>query len=675
MAKGNWFFIIALLLLALFTYNLYTTEQSAELKYSEFLNEITADKVSEVIFTEGDNRVLGIYKVSQIANNKSVRKFYVNLPGTAQDNGVILSQTLLPLLQEHNVDISSKRLSAWYGLFNFNTIFMMLIVLAPIIFLYLLLSKQMQGVGNSQAFNFGKSKHRLAGETTKVTFKDVAGVDEAIEELKEIVDFLKEPRKYIDIGAEIPKGVLLVGPPGCGKTLLAKAVAGEASVPFFYQSGSDFVEMFVGVGASRVRDLFDTAKKQSPCLVFVDEIDAVGRHRGAGLGGGHDEREQTLNALLVELDGFESNSGVILMAATNRPDVLDPALLRPGRFDRKITVDSPDKGGREEIIKIHLRKKPISADVNPKILSQRTPGFTGADLMNMCNEAALLAARGNQKTVGMQHFEEAIDRVIAGPERKSRIVSKQEQQIIAFHELGHAFVGYSLTDADPVHRISILPRGQALGYTLSFPEEDRFLATKHRMMAHIAVSLAGRVAEEIKIGDVTSGANNDFERTTSIARAMVTQYGMSKSLGPMVYGRKQTEVFLGRDISEDRNYGDKIANQIDVEVREIINECYMHSKNILERLNDTLDKVAQLLIDSEYVEGKKFEEEMVKLGVMPRWYDLRTGEGDPAVCLSPANNGNGNSNGSIDAGSADTAPSAVKPTTSTQDLPLTPSET
>lgn len=642
MAKGNWFFIIALLLLALFTYNLYTTEQSAELKYSQFLVEVNNDLVSEVIFTEGDNRIVGIYKVSQESNNKQYRRFYVNLPGSAQDNGILISQTLLPVLQEHGVIISSKRLSAWYGLFNFNTLFMMLIVLGPIIFLYLLLSKQMQGAGNNQAFNFGKSKHRLAGETTKVTFKDVAGVDEATQELKEIVDYLKEPRKYIDIGAEIPKGVLLVGPPGCGKTLLAKAVAGEASVPFFYQSGSDFVEMFVGVGASRVRDLFDTAKKQSPCLVFVDEIDAVGRHRGAGLGGGHDEREQTLNALLVELDGFESNSGVILMAATNRPDVLDPALLRPGRFDRKITVDSPDKGGREEIIKIHLRKKPISSDVNPTILSQRTPGFTGADLMNMCNEAALLAARADQKTVAMKHFEEAIDRVIAGPERKSRIVSKQEQLIIAYHELGHAFVGYSVTDADPVHRISILPRGQALGYTLSFPEEDRFLATKNRMMAHIAVTLAGRVAEELKIGDITSGANNDFERTTAIARAMVTQYGMSKTLGPLVYGRKHAEVFLGRDISEDRNYGDTIANQIDVEVRELINECYKHSRNILERLNGALDTIAQILIDSEYLEGQKFEEEMVKLGIKPRWYDLRLGEGDPAVSLAPNNTNHNN---------------------------------
>jgi cell division protease FtsH len=441
-----------------------------------------------------------------------------------------------------------------------------------------------------------------------VTFKDVAGVDEAVEELQEVVEFLKERKKFIALGAKIPKGVLLVGPPGCGKTLLAKAIAGEANVPFFHMSGSDFVEMFVGVGASRVRDLFDQAKRSAPSIIFVDEIDAVGRQRGAGLGGGHDEREQTLNQLLVEMDGFDPNTGVILIAATNRPDILDPALLRPGRFDRRIVVDKPDVKGRVEILIIHTREIPLDEDVDLNVLARRTPGFAGSDLKNLANEAAILAAREGAKKVSMKHFDEAVDRVLAGPQRKSRIISTKEKEVIAYHEAGHAIVPFYLEGSDPVHKISILPRGMALGYTLSLPTEDRHIVTQSQLMNKLMELLGGRIAEEMVFNETSTGAQDDLEKGTMLARAMITEYGMSKKLGPLTFGRKHGAVFLGRDLGEERNYSEKIASQIDEEVRSLIEKAYTKSRQILEANVDKLHVVAKRLIEQEYLDGEQLRE-------------------------------------------------------------------
>mgnify|MGYP003898915771 CR=1 FL=1 len=467
---------------------------------------------------------------------------------------------------------------------------------------------QVQGGGN-RALSFGKSRARLHGQNKeRITFNDVAGIDEAKEELAEVVEFLKNPKRFADMGARIPKGILLVGPPGTGKTYLARAVAGEADVPFFYISGSDFVEMFVGVGASRVRDLFDQAKKNAPCIVFIDEIDAVGRQRGAGLGGGHDEREQTLNQLLVEMDGFEANSGIIILAATNRPDVLDPALLRPGRFDRQIVVDVPDVQGREAILKIHARNKPLARDVDLKILARRTPGFTGADLQNVLNEAALLAARFGSKEITMAHAEEAVERVIAGPQRKSYVVSEREKNIVAYHESGHALVGKLLPGADPVHKVSIIPRGRAGGYTLQLPEEDRRYRTKSQMMNDITMLLAGRVAEELVLGEPSTGAHSDLERATKLARAMVTEYGMSKKLGPLTFGKGHPEqVFLGRDIARDRDYSEEVAAAIDQEVRKIVDECLEKARSILVEHRDKLELLASTLKERETLEREEID--------------------------------------------------------------------
>ncbi|MEP0815244.1 MAG: ATP-dependent metallopeptidase FtsH/Yme1/Tma family protein [bacterium] len=609
---GNILFV-ALLILVLWMISGYLFSAAVtDISYSDLVGLIKENKVASVVIKPDASQIFGelVPGESLQPSNpkfKDRNQFKTNLPPNYE--------TLVALLVDNGVKVEVEHVSAWSSLFSPTTLFMLLLFALPILFVYMLLSRQIQSSGGNQAFTFGKSKARIADEKGKrVTFADVAGVDEAIEELQEIVDFLKNPRKYQEIGAEIPKGILLIGPPGCGKTLLAKAIAGEAGVPFLYISGSDFVEMFVGVGASRVRDLFEQAKKQTPCLIFVDELDAVGRQRGAGLGGGHDEREQTLNQLLVELDGFEPNSGIILLAATNRPDILDPALLRPGRFDRRVVVDRPDLGGRKGILKIHLRNKAVTPDVDIDVLSRRTPGFSGADLYNVCNEAALLAARQNKKVVSMAEFEEAIDKTIAGPERKSRVISEREKEIIAYHELGHAVVAYHLPSADPVHKISILSRGMALGYTLQLPEEDRFLATKQQMLERISGLLGGRVAEELKFHEISTGATNDLERSTEIARAMVTQYGMSEKLGPLTFGKKHESVFLGRDLSEDRNYSEQIAYDIDLEVKHIISECYDRARSILVSSMGYLDKLAKILLEKEHLGREEFENLMKNFG-------------------------------------------------------------
>jgi cell division protease FtsH len=488
-------------------------------------------------------------------------------------------------------------------------------VLLPNIILVILIAAFMWWVlrqtqsGNNQAISFGRSRARLiAGDKPAITFADVAGVEEAKQELTEIVEFLKYPEKFVALGARIPKGVLLVGPPGTGKTLLSKAVAGEAGVPFFSISGSEFVEMFVGVGASRVRDLFDQAKKNSPCIVFVDEIDAVGRQRGAGLGGGHDEREQTLNQLLVEMDGFDTNTHVIVIAATNRPDVLDPALLRPGRFDRHVTLDRPDIKGRRAILDVHARNKPLDSTVDLDVLARQTPGFSGADLANLINEAAILAARANKKVIGMDELEEAIARVIAGPERKSRRISEHEKEIIAYHEVGHALVMKALPHTDPVHKVSIISRGMALGWTLSLPEEDKYLVSREELRDQIAGIMGGRVAEEIVFGDITSGAENDIQRATQLARRMVTQWGMSDKLGTVTMGHKEELVFLGRDLGEQRNYSEEIAALIDEEIRSIVDHGYQTAKGVLTKQRSKMDAVVERLKIVETIDGKELDQ-------------------------------------------------------------------
>jgi len=473
--------------------------------------------------------------------------------------------------------------------------------------LFYFLIRQAQS-GNNQALSFGKSRARMfTGDKPTVTFEDVAGVEEAKEELQEVVEFLKEPEKFISLGARIPKGVLLVGAPGTGKTLMAKAVSGEAGVPFFSISGSEFVEMFVGVGASRVRDLFDQAKRNSPCIVFVDEIDAVGRHRGAGLGGSHDEREQTLNQILVEMDGFDTDTNVIILAATNRPDILDPALLRPGRFDRRVVLDRPDMNGRQAILEVHVRGKPLANDVDRMALAKQTPGFVGADIENLVNEAALLAARRGKKAIGMEEFQEAIERVLAGPERKSRLISDEEKEIIAYHEAGHALVMRALPRCDPVHKVSIISRGMVLGYTMPLPEDDRYLQHRAKFKDELAGLLGGRAAEEMIFGDVTTGAANDLERATRIARKMVTEYGMSEKLGPMTFGQKDELVFLGREIGEQRDYSEAVAQEIDGEVRSFMEEAHNRAKEVLTTYKDKLEAIAKRLIEVETIEAPELE--------------------------------------------------------------------
>ncbi|MCL5997195.1 MAG: ATP-dependent zinc metalloprotease FtsH [Chloroflexi bacterium] len=492
----------------------------------------------------------------------------------------------------------------WGDLLGTASLFITPLVL---LFFFWFLFRQAQGA-NSQAMNFGRSRARMfVGDRPTVTFQDVAGVDEAKQELAEVVEFLKEPEKFIQLGARIPKGVLLVGSPGTGKTLLAKAVSGEAGVPFFSISGSEFVEMFVGVGASRVRDLFEQAKRHSPCIVFVDEIDAVGRHRGSGLGGGHDEREQTLNQILVEMDGFDTDTNVIVVAATNRPDILDPALMRPGRFDRRVVLDRPDMKGREAILKVHVRGKPLSADVDLNKIAKGTPGFAGADIENLVNEAAILAARRNRKSISMSEFDESVERVMIGPERKSRLMTPKDKAITAFHEAGHAIVGHLLPNCDPIHKVTIIPRGMAGGYTWSLPKEDDHYVSRAKFMDELAKALGGRAAEELIFGDITTGASSDLQRVTEIARDMVTRYGMSELMGPIIYGQKHEMVFLGRDLGEQRDYSDAVALEIDREVQRLVHAAYSRAKQLLSEHRAELDAIANRLIEVETIEEEEFK--------------------------------------------------------------------
>lgn len=579
--------LLIVVMFFIFRNPLFLSPQVKEITLNDFITKIDNDEISttEPITIKGEDRIVeGLLK-----------------DGTKFKMVFLSDYDLSDLLIKKGVPfkVDNQRQSIWLQI---------LVSALPIIIMFGLvffLFNQMQG-GGSKVMQFGKSKARVSGKSkNKVTFKDVAGVDEAIEELREIEEFLENPSKFKAMGAKIPKGVLLYGPPGTGKTLLARAVAGEAGVPFYSISGSEFVEMFVGVGASRVRDLFAQAKATQPSIIFMDEIDAVGRHRGAGLGGGHDEREQTLNQLLVEMDGFDIDSTVILIAATNRPDILDPALLRPGRFDRQIVVDRPDLIGREKILEVHAQGKPLDKDVVLKTIAKQTPGFTGADIANLFNESALLAARHNKKKISMFEIEQAIERVIAGPEKKSRVISEKEKRIIAFHEAGHALLAYILPNTDPVYKISIISRGRALGYTITLPEEDRFLKSKAEIIDDIKMLLGGRVAEQLVFKDITSGAQNDIDRATQLARQMVTQYGMSDKLGPVAFKGEQDEVFLGNQLVSKPHYSDKVASMIDDEVHSIINTCYDAAKNLLIEHNDILNKLSLKLMEKETLDKEE----------------------------------------------------------------------
>ncbi|MGQ9557895.1 MAG: ATP-dependent zinc metalloprotease FtsH [Desulfurispora sp.] len=594
------YLLIVLVIVALMKYAAPETTTVEQIRYDQFLELINRGEVASVSIQADD----GVNLIS--GETRTGSKFELTAPQN--------DQLLNTLLQEKNIPrryIKPPQPAWWTGLLT------SLLPILIFVFLFFFLMQQTQGGGN-RVMSFGKSRARMiTDDKRRVTFADVAGADEVKEELQEIVEFLKNPHKYNELGARIPKGVLLFGPPGTGKTLLARAVAGEAGVPFFTISGSDFVEMFVGVGASRVRDLFDQAKKNAPCIVFIDEIDAVGRQRGAGLGGGHDEREQTLNQLLVEMDGFAPNEGIIIIAATNRPDILDPALLRPGRFDRQIVVDVPDLNGRKDILKVHVRGKPLAPDVDLDVLARRTPGFTGADLANLVNEAALLAARFNKRQIGMDELENSIERVIAGPEKKSKVISEKEKRLVSYHEAGHALVGYVLPNTDPVHKVSIIPRGRAGGYTLLLPKEDRYYMTRSMLLDQVTMLLGGRVAEAVVLKEISTGAQNDLERATEIVRRMVMEYGMSDELGPLTLGRKQEAVFLGRDLARDRNYGEEVASAIDREVRRIIDQNYNRAREILERYMDVLHQIAGALMEKETLEAEEFAAIMRENGIEP----------------------------------------------------------
>jgi cell division protease FtsH len=595
------YLLIFLVIIGVVSFFNGNNEPTKNITYNEFVSHLEKGELTEVTMQPDG----GVYVVR--GTLKDGKEFITNIT----NNDPMLARLDQAAVKGQKLDVlKAKETSGWV------TFFTSIIPFVIIFILFFFLLNQAQG-GGSRVMNFGKSKAKLYNDDKKkARFKDVAGADEEKQELVEVVEFLKDPRKFAELGARIPKGVLLVGPPGTGKTLLARAVAGEAGVPFFSISGSDFVEMFVGVGASRVRDLFENAKKNAPCIIFIDEIDAVGRQRGAGLGGGHDEREQTLNQLLVEMDGFGANEGIIIIAATNRADILDPALLRPGRFDRQITVDRPDVKGREAVLKVHARNKPLSSTVNLKSIAQRTPGFSGADLENLLNESALIAARRDKKKIDMEDIDEATDRVIAGPAKKSRVISKKERNIVAFHEAGHVIIGVILDEADMVHKVTIVPRGQAGGYAVMLPREDRFLMTKQELLDKIAGLLGGRVAEEVVFNEVSTGAHNDFQRATNIARKMVTEYGMSEKLGPLQFGQVQGPAFLGRDINNDQGYSDKIAYEIDMEVQRIIKETYDRAKKIITENRSKLDLIANTLLEVETLDADQIKG-LVDNGVLP----------------------------------------------------------
>ena len=581
-------FYLLIIIVAIWMIDYYSasTVSKTDITYSACMKHVQQDEVKQVTIV--DNVISG--------KLKDGKDFSTVAPS---------DDSLIPTLRARDIEIKAELppQPPWW-----TTILSSLLPMLLIVGIWFMLMQQSQG-GGGRVMNFGKSRARRYDEDNiKITFKDVAGADEAKQELEEVVEFLKHPKKYNDLGAKIPKGVLLYGPPGTGKTLLAKAVAGEAGVPFFSISGSDFVEMFVGVGASRVRDLFEQAKKSAPCIVFIDEIDAVGRQRGAGLGGGHDEREQTLNQLLVEMDGFGANEGIIMIAATNRPDILDPALLR--RFDRQIVVDRPDIKGRQEILKVHVKGKPISPEVELGVIARRTPGFTGADLSNLVNEAALMAARKNKNKIDMPEMEEAAERVIMGPERRSRVISDKEKRLTAYHEGGHTLVGMLLDNTDPVHKVTIIPRGRAGGYTLSLPKEDRYYATRSEMLDELKVLLGGRVAEALVLKEISSGASNDLQRATSLARQMICEYGMSPELGPMTFGHRQDQVFLGRDIGRDKDYSEEVAAKIDKEIRKFIDEAYQKTESLLNENMDKLHLIADALIERETLEGEEIDQLM-----------------------------------------------------------------
>ena len=591
-------FYLLIIIVAIWIIEYYSTNtvSKTDISYSNFMKQVQQDEVKRVTIVE--NVITG--------KLKSGADFTTVAPEDPE---------LIHTLRSHDVEIKAElppQPPWWMNIIS--SILPMLLIVG----IWFLLMQQSQG-GGGRVMSFGKSRAKMYGdEKVKITFKDVAGADEAKQELEEVVEFLKQPKKFNELGARIPKGVLLFGPPGTGKTLLAKAVAGEAGVPFFSISGSDFVEMFVGVGASRVRDLFEQAKKNAPCIIFIDEIDAVGRQRGAGLGGGHDEREQTLNQLLVEMDGFGANEGIIMIAATNRPDILDPALLRPGRFDRQIVVDRPDIRGRQEILKVHVKGKPIGEDINLDVVARRTPGFTGADLSNLVNEAALLSARRNKKKITMSEMEEAAERVMMGPERKSRVISDNEKKLTAYHEGGHTLVGKLLDHTDPVHKVTIIPRGRAGGYTLSLPKEDRYYATRSELLDELKLLLGGRVAEALVLNEISSGASNDLQRATSLARQMICEYGMSEKLGAVTFGHRQDQVFLGRDIGRDKDYSEEVAAQIDSEIRQFIDEAYQGTVKLLQDNIDKLHLIAEALIERETLEGYEVQQLMENGKILPK---------------------------------------------------------
>jgi len=600
--RNQSFVVTLLLIIAAVAMVVMAVQRESGTKQSLTINEVARDikagKVARVVI-EDNNTLRIIYTDGDTDGVESYKETDSTLVAQLQALGVSADQ-----LSPDNVTIEVKPPSQWAGIVSGALYILPVLFMAGVLWF---IFRQAQG-SNNAAMSFGKSRARMfSGEHPTVTFQDVAGVEESKQELAEVVEFLKEPQKFIQLGARIPKGVLLVGPPGTGKTLLAKAVSGEAGVPFFSISGSEFVEMFVGVGASRVRDLFDQAKRHSPCIVFVDEIDAVGRQRGAGLGGSHDEREQTLNQMLVEMDGFDTDTNIIIIAATNRPDILDPALLRPGRFDRRVTLDRPDMKGREAILRVHVKGKPLDPSVDLGALARGTPGFVGADLENLVNEGAILAARRNKKAIGQIDLEEAIERVVMGPERKSRLISDEEKRIIAYHEAGHAVVMNAIPEADPVQKITIVGRGQAGGLTWYRPEDDRILTSRKKMVASLAGLLGGRVAEELVFDDITSGASSDIERVTQMARMMVTRFGMSNEMGLMTYGQKEELIFLGREISEQRDYSEAIAEKIDSEVRRLVDDSYKLTKKLLTKYRDRLDAVAQKLLEVETLTREEFE--------------------------------------------------------------------